>query len=142
LCEHWAKIHYSWIGIFDGNENLFVGTKQYSWKVQNLFMVCAGNRIRAPYELSTQYTVKPVLSNTKGKHKKWLLKAGGCLTEVNIRTNLTFGNILFGCLRKVGCLIEVTANTGLTVLRLSRCRISMKRWLYTTHLHVILINII
>ena len=41
--------------------------------------------------------------------------ADGCLTEVNISTNLTFGNMLFGCLRQVGCLIEVTANTGLTV---------------------------
>ena len=44
----------------------------------------------------------------------WLFKAGGCLTDVNISTNVTFGNILFGCLRQVGCLIEATANTGLT----------------------------
>ena len=35
--------------------------------------------------------------------------------EVNISTKLTFGNILFDCLRQVGCLIEVTANSGLTV---------------------------
>jgi len=48
----------------------------------------------------------------------WLLKAGGCLTEVNISTHLTFGNTLFGCLRQVGCLIEVTANTGWTVYAL------------------------
>jgi len=34
---------------------------------------------------------------------------------VNISTNLTFGNILFGCLIQVGCLIEVTANSGLIV---------------------------
>jgi len=52
---------------------------------------------------------------TQGKPKKWLLKAGGCLTEVNISTNLTFGNILCTYLRQFGCLIEVTANTGLTV---------------------------
>ena len=59
-------------------------------------------------------TVKPV-AVTKGKHKKWLLKAGGCLMEVNISTKFKFGNILFGCLRQVGCLIEVNANSGLTV---------------------------
>ena len=41
----------------------------------------------------------------------WLFKAGGCLTEVNISTNLTFVWLLMtGC-----CLIEMTANTGLTV---------------------------
>ena len=36
-----------------------------------------------------------------------------------ISTYLTFGNILFGCLRQVGCLLEVTANTGLTVFLLN-----------------------
>jgi len=56
---------------------------------------------------------------TQGKHKMWLLKAGGCLIEVNISTKLTFGNIVIGCLRQVGCLIEVTANTGLTVHQFS-----------------------
>jgi len=45
---------------------------------------------------------------------QWLLKAGGCLAEVNITTKLKFGNILFGCLRQVGCLIEVTTYSGLT----------------------------
>ena len=35
---------------------------------------------------------------------------------MNISTKkLTFGNILFGCLRQVGCFIEVTAKSGLTV---------------------------
>jgi len=52
------------------------------------------------------------LAATQGKHKKWLLKAGGCLIEVTIST---FGNILIGCLRQDGCLTEVIANTGLTV---------------------------
>jgi len=58
------------------------------------------------------YTVKPVAA-TQGKHKMWLLKAGGCLTEVNISTNLTFGNILFGCLRWDLC-------NGFTYLQLWR----------------------
>jgi len=44
-------------------------------------------------------TVKPVLSSHTRKHKKWVLKADGCLTKVNISTHLTFGNILFGCLK-------------------------------------------
>ena len=34
---------------------------------------------------------------------------------MNIKTQLKFGDILFGCLAQVGCLIEVTANSGLTV---------------------------
>jgi len=76
-------------------------------KIQTLFIKCWNAN-----------TVKPVLYSHTRKHKKWLLKAGGCLTEVKISTKLTFGNILFGCLRQVGCLIEVTANTGLTVYRL------------------------
>jgi len=45
----------------------------------------------------------------------WLLRANGCLTEVNNSTKLKFGNILFGCLRQVGCLIEVTTNSGFIV---------------------------
>jgi len=56
-----------------------------------------------------------VLSSHTRKGQKWLLKTGGCLTEVNFSTNIMFGNILFGCLRQVGCLIEVTANSFLTV---------------------------
>jgi len=54
---------------------------------------------------------------------KWLLNAGGCLAEVNISTNFTFRNILFGCLRQVGCLIEVTANSGLTVVQFMKLRL-------------------
>ena len=60
-------------------------------------------------------TVNPVLNSHTREAQKWLLKAGGCLNELNISTNWKFGNILFGCLKQVGCLIEVTANTGLTV---------------------------
>jgi len=40
-----------------------------------------------------------VLSSHTRQHKKWVLKAGGCLKKVNISTHLTFGNILFGCLK-------------------------------------------
>ena len=40
---------------------------------------------------------------TQEKHKRWLLRAGDCLAEVNTSTKLTFGNILYGCLRQVGC---------------------------------------
>ena len=36
-------------------------------------------------------TVKPVLSSHTREAQKWLLEAGGCLIEVNISTNLTFG---------------------------------------------------
>jgi len=61
-------------------------------------------------------TVKPVLSSHPREVQKWPLKAGAFLMEVNIRTKLKFGNILYGSLRQVGCLIEVTANTDLTVL--------------------------
>jgi len=38
----------------------------------------------------------------------WLLRAGGCLAEVNISTKLKLRNIQYGCLRQVGCLIKVT----------------------------------
>jgi len=54
---------------------------------------------------------------TQGKHRKWLLRAGGCLAEVSISTKSKFGNVLYWCLRQVGCLIKVTANSGLTVIR-------------------------
>jgi len=67
-------------------------------------------------EMMLPRTVKPVLSSHLREAQKWSLKAGAFLMEVNIRTKLKFGNILYGCLRQVGCLIEVTANTGLTVL--------------------------
>jgi len=53
--------------------------------------------------------VLPLYSQTCVKHKKWPLKAGGCLAEVNIRTKLKFGNILYDCL------IKVAAKSGLTV---------------------------
>jgi len=66
-----------------------------------------------------EYSQTCVKQPHKGSTKSGLLKAGGCLTEVNISTNLTFRNILFGCLRQVSCLIEVTANTGLTVYKWS-----------------------
>jgi len=66
------------------------------------------------------FTVKPVLSSHPREAQKWPLKAGGCLIEVNIRTKLKFGNIVYGCLRQVGCLKEVTANTGLTVVKRSK----------------------
>jgi len=62
-----------------------------------------------------KHTVKLVLSSHPMEAQKWHLKGGGCLMEVNIRTKLKLGNIVYGCLRQVGCLIEVTANTGLTV---------------------------
>ena len=65
-------------------------------------------------------SIKPVLSSHPREAQKWPLKGGGCLMEVNIRTKLKFGNIVYGCLRQVGCLIEVTANTGLTYTRLVR----------------------
>jgi len=65
--------------------------------------------------ISHHTTVKPVLSSHPRKARKWLLKAGGCLMEVNISTKLKFGNILFVCLRQVGCLIQVIATSGLTV---------------------------
>jgi len=57
-------------------------------------------------------SVKPVLSSHPGKLKKWLLRAGGYLAEVNIGTKLKFGNIL------VDCFIKVTANSGLVCLYL------------------------
>jgi len=48
--------------------------------------------------------------------------------EVNIRTKLKFGNILYGCLRQVGCLIEVTANTGLTVFQFVDIEVSINEY--------------
>jgi len=48
--------------------------------------------------LYVEKTVKPVLSSHTSEAKKWLLRAGGCLMEVNIITQLKFVNILFGCL--------------------------------------------
>ena len=55
------------------------------------------------------------LTSHARESRKWLLKAGGCLTEVNISNKkINVWEHLFGCLRQVGCLIEVTANTGLT----------------------------
>jgi len=67
------------------------------------------------YNLETNMDVYCQIVIQHHAHKKELLKACACLTEVNISTKLTFGNILFCCLRQVGCLIKVTANTGLTV---------------------------
>ena len=72
-------------------------------------------KFRTP-KLHFYSTVKPVLSSHQGKHKKWLLKASGCLAEANNSTRLKFRNILYGCLIQVGCLIKVTANSGLTVI--------------------------
>jgi len=41
-------------------------------------------------------TVKPVFSSHPREAQKWPLKAGAFLMEVNIRTKLKFGNILYG----------------------------------------------
>ena len=67
---------------------------------------------------------------TQGKHKKWLLKVGACLPEVNISITFKFGNILFGCLRQVVCLIEVTAYSGLTVFFFQNYLFCMLRYIY------------
>jgi len=75
---------------------------------------CMGHFVMLPLSM-TLSILKPVLSSHQEKHIKWPLKAGGCLMEVNIKTKLKFGNILYGCLRQVRFLIKVTANTGLTV---------------------------
>jgi len=48
-----------------------------------------------------------MLNSHPREAQKWLLKAGGCLLEVKIRTKLKFENILFGGLVQVDCLTEV-----------------------------------
>jgi len=37
------------------------------------------------------FTVKPALSSHPREAQKWLLRAGGCLAEVNINTKLNLG---------------------------------------------------
>ena len=82
--------------------------KKYFVGILNLWIA-----LPTKYTKNNLCTVKPVFSSHTREAQKWLLKAGGCLTEVNISTKLMIGNSLFGFLRQVGCLIEVTANTGL-----------------------------
>jgi hypothetical protein len=55
------------------------------------------------------------LAATQGNDKKWLLKTGGCLRQVQIRTRCQFSSYSNRLFKTGGCYSHVAAKAGLTV---------------------------
>jgi len=121
-------------------------TKLYhSWQWQAVFIrllfshrmvrgLCGDGWIQCPQcSVLTEHniiTVNPVLSS-HNEEKKWLLKAGGCLADVNISTKFKFMNIQFGCIKPCWLL-----NRGGHLLRFD-CIWPTQRMLYLLHMYML-----